>query len=190
MWHFRGRVHCCPGAVVEELLCLLAGPLTSMVLGVWIFHIRAVPDLLVWGCSWGLMASAVIGLLRLHKARRTRRADEEKTREALGALYTDREHGLALRAARHGPVPADPRIRRMAARLAADHLDEVPRGARRAPVFFMIVGGVFFTLGMISVIQDLGDLFLSALGWNTFTEHLSSWRLRRRANYLRERLDE
>lgn len=81
----------------------------------------------------GVIAGAVFGaVMGPLAARRNRQA-----RSVLGPLPAE-DFAVVLRAAARGPVPADPRLRRAAGRLAQLRLDELNRNWARTSAVFLL----------------------------------------------------
>jgi hypothetical protein len=104
----------------------------------------------ILGMIAGIAFGAVMGPLA---ARHNRRA-----LSVLGPLPAE-DFAVVLRAAARGPVPADPRLRRAAGRLAQLRLDELNRNWARTSAMFLL----FFLLEVYAAVVTSAWFWLGAL---------------------------
>jgi hypothetical protein len=105
---------------------------------------------IVLGMLAGLVFGAVMGPLAARHNRRTR--------SVLGPLPAE-DFAVVLRAAARGPVPADPRLRRAAGRLAQLRLDDLNRNWARTSAMFLL----FFLLEVYAAVVTSAWFWLGAL---------------------------
>jgi Flp pilus assembly protein TadB len=129
-------------------------------------------DWIIWAGA-GIVFGAAMGPILAGQARRLRPLIESMSAE---------KYDQVRRAAARGPVPADPRLRQEAARLAAHNYDELTRF--RVPL--LIAFGLFFVLAVLAAVVSSPWSWLSAAFFALMLAFQVLWprRLRRRIDRL------